>query len=48
MNKKKDPKTAYIIFRATPMEKQKLIEDAIEDGLDLSVYIRKILGLKND
>mgnify|MGYP000151928728 CR=1 FL=1 len=42
MNKKKDPKTEFLIVRVSPTEKKKVIEDA---GGDTSPYIRMKLGL---
>lgn len=46
MNRKKDPRTKFIIIRVTPQERQRLIEDAMEDGIGFSVYIRSKLGFK--
>lgn len=48
MNKKKNPRTQFIIIRVTPMEKQKLVEDAVEDNLGFSVSVRSKLGLKTN
>lgn len=46
--KKKYPRSKFIIFRVTPMEKNVLEESAMELNMDFSVFIRKMLGLKED
>jgi len=48
LNKKRDPRTQFIIIRVTPQEKQKLLEDSIEDGIGFSESIRFKLGLKKN
>lgn len=48
MNKRKDPRTKFLIIRITPMEKQKLLEDALDDGIKLSESIRSKLGFKKN
>lgn len=48
MNKKKDPRTKFIIIRVTPNERQKLLEDAMEDNVGFSESIRAKLGLKTN
>lgn len=47
MNKKKDPRTEYIIVRVTKTEKKNLTEEAeINSFESLSDFIRRKLGLK--
>ncbi len=48
MNRKKDPRTQFIIVRVTPSEKNRLVEDAMEDNTKLSEYIRAKLGLQKE
>lgn len=49
MYKVKNPRTAYIIFRLTPMERQTLLEEVMEQGIkDVSTLIRRKLGLNAD
>lgn len=47
MYKSKDPMTEFIIARVTKTEKSLLIENAIEDGVRFSQWIRIKLGLKH-
>jgi len=40
MYKVKNPRTAYIIFRLTPMERQTLLEEVMEQGIkDAQKYV---------
>lgn len=48
-NKKKiNPRTSFIITRATSQEKKDLERDAKTKGYSFSKYVRKLLGFNED
>lgn len=45
MNKKKDPRTEFIIVRVSKTEKKRVETEAIESNKDFSDHVRYKLGL---
>lgn len=46
--KKANARKKFVIFRVTSQEKNLLEEAAMELNMDFSVYMRKLLGMKED
>jgi predicted HicB family RNase H-like nuclease len=44
----RSPYTETVTVRLTPAEKAELVKDAKAQGLTMSAYIRKLMGLANE